>query len=450
MAYLPQIIFVLLLAVTALFVWKSVARIRRNIRLGKESGPVTRRGERLKQMLLIAFGQKKMFHRPLPALLHFIIYAGFIIINIEVLEIVLDGMFGTHRLFAPTLGSAYPFFIGVFEVFAVGVIVSCIIFLIRRNILKLHRFHAREMTKWPKTDANLILITEIVLMVAFLAMNASDAVLQQRGAVHYAATGDFFVSSHFTGLFSGLSTDTLALTERTAWWAHIIGIMIFMCYIPYSKHLHIILAFPNTYYSKLEPLGKFRNMPEVTREVKMMLGLPTEQETIAAAEEAPPERFGAKDVTDLTRKQLLEAYTCTECGRCTSVCPANITGKILSPRKIMMDARDRAEELGVHFAKTGQKDDGKALLDVYVTTEEIMACTTCNACTEACPVNIDPLGIINELRRYKIMEESQAPSQWTSMFSNTENNFAPWAFSPAARLDWAQKLQESSSIDNQT
>ena len=370
-----------------------------------------------------------------------------IIINIEVLEIVLDGLTGSHRLFAPTLGSVYPFLIGVFEVFAVAVIISCIIFLSRRNIVRLKRFHAQEMTKWPKTDANLILVIEIILMVAFLTMNASDAVLQQRGAAHYLTTGEFPISRHLTGLFAGVPTDALVLTERTAWWAHIIGIMIFMCYIPYSKHLHIILAFPNTYYSKTEPLGKFSNMPEVTREVKMMLGLPAEGETNAA--EAPPGRFGAKDVTDFTWKQLLEAYTCTECGRCTSVCPANITGKKLSPRKIVMDTRDRAAELGAHYAKTGQKEDGKALLDVYVTTEEIMACTTCNACAEACPVNIDPLGMINELRRYKIMEESQAPAQWTSMFANTENNFAPWAFPPAARFDWAQKLQESSSTDNQ-
>lgn len=447
MSYLPQILFLFLLIVTAFLVAKSIGRIRRNILLGKHWKSTTPKGERLKQMLLIAFGQKKMFQRPLPAFLHFILYAGFIIINMEVLEIVLDGLTGNHRLFAPTLGKVYPFLIGVFEVFAVSVIISCLIFLSRRNIVKLRRFKAQEMKRWPKTDANIILMVEIILMVAFLTMNASDTELQRRGTAHYIATGDFPISKFFTGLFAQLPTDTLIITERTAWWAHIIGIMIFMCYIPYSKHLHIVLAFPNTYYSKTGPLGKFSNMPEVTREVKMMLSLPMEQET--STSEAPPGRFGAKDVTDFTWKQLLEAYTCTECGRCTSMCPANITGKKLSPRKILMDVRDRAEELGAHYAKTGQREDGKALLDVYITTEEIMACTTCNACTEACPVNIDPLGMINELRRYKIMEESQAPAQWTSMFANTENNFAPWAFSPTARFDWAQKLRESSSTDNQ-
>jgi heterodisulfide reductase subunit C len=443
MHYLSQIIFLILLLITSWFIYRSIRRIRRNILIGKPENRSDHPGKRIKRTLLVAFGQKKMFKKPLPALLHLFVYLGFIIVNIEILEIILDGMLGTHRLFAPVLTILYPSLINIFEFFAVAVIISCATFLIRRNIIRVNRFKGEEMTQWPLLDANIILSAEIFLMCAFLSMNAADMVLQSRGVENYSATGSFFFSGFITDLFNGLENNQLIFIERFTWWAHIIGVFAFANYVFYnSKHLHIFISFPNTYFSNLEPAGKFTNMTEVTKEVKLMLNLPVENQTADNANQ-PVGRFGAKDVQDLTWKNLMDAYSCTECGRCTAACPANITGKKLSPRKIMMDTRDRAEEIGKTLEKNGKDfTDGKSLLGDYITVEEIMACTTCNACVEACPVTIDPLNIIMQLRRYKIMEESQAPASWNMMFSNIENNFAPWKFSPADRFKWAEKLKD--------
>lgn len=442
MVYLPQIIFILIFCVTAYYITRSVRRIRGNILLGKHADRHDNPGLRLKTMAMYALGQKKMFHRPIPAILHMFVYVGFILINIEMLEIIIDGFFGSHRVFAPGLGNAYPVLINFFEFLAVGVIVSCVIFLFRRNVLKVNRFKGEEMRRWPVLDANIILSVEILLMLAFLTMNSTDVVLQQRGADHYVQTGSFFFSGFLVNLFSGFSNGTLVAIERFAWWFHIIGIFSFAMYIFYdSKHLHIFMSFPNTYYSNLKPVGQFKNMPEVTNEVKLMLNLPVEENT--GTENAAPGRFGAKDVQDLTWKNLLDAYSCTECGRCTANCPANITGKKLSPRKIMMDTRDRLEEVGMNIRKHGKDyQDGKSLLENYITSEELMACTACMACVEACPVNIEPLDIIMQLRRYKAMEESSTPAAWNAMFSNVETNFAPWKFSPSDRFNWADKLKE--------
>lgn len=383
-------------------------------------------------MLKVALGQTKMFFRPIPALLHLIVYAGFVIINIEVLEIMIDGIFGTHRILGG-LGSFYNFLIGSFEFLALGVWAGCAIFLVRRNLIRLKRFTGVEMTSWPKTDANAILISEILLMTAFLTMNAADAKLQLLGSSHYLTAGAFPVSQYLQALLPDTET-ALIVIERVCWWFHIIGIFAFLNYLPYSKHFHILFAFPNTYFSNLEPKGEFNNMKSVTNEVKAML------DPSFTPEEAEAGRFGAKDINDLSWVNLMNAYTCTECGRCTSVCPANITGKLLSPRKIMMDTRDRMEEVGRNIDKTGQGfDDGKSLIDTHISREEIWACTSCNACTQACPINIDPLAIITELRRYAVMEESQSPASINTMLSNIENNGAPWKYSPADRLNWASE-----------
>lgn len=443
---IAQIIFITLLVIAGFFIFKRYKFIRRNIELGRKEKPKGEHSERLKMMLLIAFGQKKMFARPIPAILHFFVYAGFIIINIEVLEILIDGLAGTHRVFA-SLGSFYDFLIGSFEILAVLVWVACAIFLIRRNVLKIKRFWSKEMTKWPRTDANLILITEILLMTAFLTMNATDQLLQQHGTEHYLAAGSFPISSHIAPFFAGLSDSALILIERFCWWFHILGILAFIVYLSYSKHLHILLAFPNTYYSKLVPAGQFNNLQSVTNEVKLMLD-PSAQ--VSEPDEFTPKHFGAKDIADLSRVQLLNAYTCTECGRCTSVCPANQTGKKLSPRKVMMDTRDRMEEIGnaldkdnslfqTACAHDGEYSDGKSLLRDYITEEELWACTTCNACTQACPVNINPMEIIVDLRRYLIMEESKSPDSITTMFNNMENNAAPWAMSQQDRDKWVDE-----------
>jgi ferredoxin len=386
-------------------------------------------------MLRVALGQGKMFDKPVVALLHLIIYAGFIIINIELLEILADGLFGTHRLFA-FMGGFYNILIGSFEILALLVLLACVVFLTRRNVLRLKRFVMREMTAWPRTDANLILIIEILLMSAFLTMNAADYTLQSRGADHYIQAGAFPVSGMIVPLLENLTDGTLIIIERFCWWFHIIGILAFLVYVTYSKHLHIILAFPNTYYSKLQPAGSINNLASVTNEVKLML------DPSAVADPPPadgvPQRFGAKDVFDLSWIQLMNAYSCTECGRCTSECPANQTGKLLSPRKIMMDTRDRLEEVGNICNKhQGEwKDDGRSLLRDYITEEELWACTTCNACTQACPININPMEIIIDLRRYLIMEESKSPESITVMFNNIENNGAPWAMSASDRANW--------------
>lgn len=431
---ISNIIFILILGAGSYFFAKKVGEIRRNILLGRDEQRNDRPAERWKLMTLVAIGQSKMVKRPVAAFFHILIYVGFIIINIEVLEIIIDGIFGTHRILS-FLGGFYDFLIGSFEWLAIGVLAACIIFLARRNILKLKRFWMREMTAWPRTDANLILITEILLMSAFLTLNATDYVLQNRGVEHYIKAGAFPISSLMSGWYANTGTSTLIFIERFAWWFHIIGILAFMNYLPFSKHFHILLSFPNVWYSKLEPKGEFTNMQSVTNEVKLML------DPSAAVQppdpNAAPQRFGARDVRDLSWKQLMDAYSCTECGRCTSVCPANITGKLLSPRKIMMDTRDRLEEVGRNINKNGKDhDDGKALLNDYILPEEIWACTTCNACVEACPVNIDPLSIIVDVRRYLVMEQSTAPAELNGMFTRIENNGAPWQFSPADRLNW--------------
>ncbi len=427
-----QALFIILTAAAVYLFSKNVAKIRRNILLGRDLERSDNSSERWMTMLKVAFGQTKMAARPVPFIFHFLIYAGFIIINIEVLEIIIDGVFGTHRVFAPFLGSLYDFLIGSFEFLALGVWLACVVFLARRNIVRLKRFSGTEMTSWPKSDANYILIVEILLMSAFLIMNAADYQLQQMAAEHYIQAGSFPVSSLLTGLLPNDMSMLIGI-ERACWWFHIIGILAFLNYVPYSKHFHIFMAFPNTYFSNLDAKGKFNNMENVSNEVKAML----DPSFVPAVSDAPA-RFGAKDVQDLTWKQLMDAYTCTECGRCTSVCPANQTGKLLSPRKIMMDTRDRLTEVG-NYIDTNGKDakDEKSLLDSYISREEIWACTSCNACTEACPVNIDPLSIIIDLRRYLVMEESAAPSSLNAMQTNIETNGAPWKFSPSDRANWA-------------
>jgi len=429
---IAQLIFILILAAAVYLFSKNVIKIRRNILLGRDTDRSDNPALRWKTMAKVALGQTKMVKRPFAALLHFFVYVGFIIINLEVMEIMIDGIFGSHRIFAKPLGGLYGLLIGSFEVLAILVLVSCVIFLCRRNIAKLKRFTGTEMTNWPKSDANYILITEILLMSAFLTMNAADHKLQLLNFGHYIQAGSFPVSG-FLDSFLPNSPGALEMIERGCWWFHIIGILAFLNYLPYSKHFHIMLAFPNTYYSNLNLKGRFNNMASVTGEVKAML-----DPTFVPEPAGEPGRFGVKDVTDLTWKNLMEAYTCTECGRCTSVCPANITGKLLSPRKIMMDTRDRITEVGNGIDKQGKdfKDD-KSLLDTYISREEIWACTTCNACVEACPVNINPLEIIVGLRQYAVMEESQAPASINNMFGNVENNGAPWKYSNADRLNWA-------------
>lgn len=428
---IAQLLFIIILTTAVYLFSKNAGKIRRNILLGKDTNRNDNPALRWKTMAKVALGQSKMVKRPVAAVLHLFIYVGFVIINLEVLEIVIDGVAGSHRIFSKLLGNLYGMLIGGFEILAILVLTACIVFLIRRNILRLKRFKGLEMTKWPRSDANYILIIEILLMTAFLTMNATDHKLQILNVGHYIKAGLFPVSSFLNPLLPD-NAYSLEIIERGCWWFHIIGILAFLNYLPYSKHFHILLAFPNTYYSNLNAKGKFTNMASVTNEVKAML-----DPSFIPENTGEPGRFGAKDVTDLTWKNLMEAYTCTECGRCTAVCPANITGKLLSPRKIMMDTRDRITEVGNNIDKHGKDfSDNKTLLDDYISREELWACTTCNACAEACPVNINPVEIITEMRRYIVMEEAQAPASLNNMFGNMENNGAPWKYSNADRLNW--------------
>ncbi len=437
MAIVLQILFIACLGFAVWFFAKNIMQIRRNILLGKEEDLTGNKPLRWKNLLLLAFGQKKMFRNPLVAVMHFVIYAGFIIINVEVLEIILDGILGTHRLFFPFLGGFYTFLINFFELLAVGVLAVCVIFLVRRNIIKLKRFISKDLNGWPRSDANYILIIEIILMTLFLMMNSTDRALQIQGSEHYHNTGNFIFSGMIAPIFSGMSESSLIIFERSCWWLHVMGILAFLNYLPYSKHLHIMLAFPNAWYAKLDVQGKIDNMQNVQNEVKYMM-----QPELAPTGDAPPQKFGAKDIFDLSWKNLLDAYSCTECGRCSAACPANLTGKLLSPRKIMMDTRDRLHEVGKNINTNGEfKPDGKQLLNDYITTEELRACTTCNACVEECPVSISPLDIIIELRRSLIMEDSNAPQEWNAMYNSIENNFAPWKFSPDDRDKWVEEVK---------
>jgi len=429
---ISSIIFIILaVASTAFFIYNS-KKVYRNIFLGKPLTISDRPGERLNTMLRVAFGQTKMATRPIPFMLHLFVYVGFVLINIEVLEMVVDGLFHTHRAFS-FLGSFYNFLIGFFEILAFLVTFGCAVFLIRRNVVHVKRLVMKELNGWPKMDANIILCSEIILMSALFLMNAADQTLQVRGNEHYHIAGSFPVSHFIAPLLSGMSDSSLMFIERFCWWLHIFGIFGFLNYLPYSKHFHILLAFPNTYFSNLNPKGKFKNLESVIDVVKPNFD-PSYQ---PVTDPNNPQRFGAKDVFDLSWKQLLDAYTCTECGRCTSSCPQNITGKLLSPRKIMMDTRDRLVEVGKNIDKNGSfVDDGKSLLGDYITNEEIWACNTCNACVQECPINIDPLSIIVDMRQFLVMEQSSAPTELNGMFSNLENNGAPWQFSPADRANW--------------
>lgn len=435
MQFLPNILFSVILIAGIVFFIRNVKKIVRNIRLGRSEDRFDRAELRWKQMAKIALGQSKMGKRPVSALLHLIVYVGFIIINIELLEIVLDGIFGTHRLFS-VFGGFYDFLIGSFEILALLVIVAVIAFWTRRMVLKIPRFWNKEMTAWPRKDALNILYFELVLMSLFLLMNAADYSLQQLGHPHYPYAGSFPVSKTLTSLLPE-SANALVLIERSAWWLHITGILVFLNYLYYSKHLHILLAFPNTYFANLNPPGQFTNLQSVTDEVKLMMDPEADPYAAPAEpENKPVEKFGASDVTDLSWVQLMNAYTCTECGRCTADCPANQTGKELSPRAIMMKTRDRLEEVGRNMDKNGKFiDDGKSLLDT-ISNEEIWACTSCNACVEACPVSIDPLSIIIDIRRYLVMEKSAAPQELNAMMTNIENNGAPWQFNQMDRLNW--------------
>jgi ferredoxin len=440
MHIIQQIVFIICAGIAGWLFAKKAGEIRRNIKLGRDEDLTDNPGQRWKNVVLLALGQKKMFKRPIPAILHFFVYAGFILINIEVLEILLDGIFGKHRMFGSLLGDFYPVVIGFFEVLAVLVLFSVIVFLIRRNIIKVRRLNMKELNGWPRKDANTILYIEVALMSMLLIMNIADQELMERGGEHVYS---FVVTGMFAGVFDTMSTPALSILERVCWWGHILGIFAFLNYLPYSKHFHIILAFPNAYYLRIKPQAEMDNMKAIQNEVLYMM----QPELAPAPTEGEPahQRFGAKDVMDLSWKNLLDAYSCTECGRCTAVCPANITGKKLSPRKIMMDTRDRLEEVGENINKNKSfQDDGKALVHDYITVEELRACTTCQACVEACPVGIEPLSIINELRRYLIMEESNAPQEWNLMSGNIENNMAPWKFSPDDRDKWVEEMNAQS------
>ena len=433
---MQQLIFGVLTLSSFGFFAFNLRKIAQNIHMGLPLDRSDRKADRWRTMLLVALGQKKMFTRPIPALLHLALYASFVITQIELIEILVDGLSGSHRFFQDGLGGFYTFMISFIEVLSVLAFIGTVAFLARRNMLKLPRLNMKELAGWPAQDANLILVFELILISFIFTMNGADEVLQS-----YAGNSNGFAISSWLGpiLFEGKSTHTLHVLEQIGWWGHIIMVYTFMNYLPYSKHLHIFMAFPNTYFSKLEPKGQFTNMQSVTNEVKLMLD-PNADPYAAPATDAAPSRFGAKDVNDLTWKNLMDAYSCTECGRCTSACPANTTGKLLSPRKIMMDTRDRMVELGDFKRKNGQDaEDGKSLLGSYITEEELWACTSCNACVQECPVNIDPLSIIMDLRRFLVMEESKVPTELTGMLTNIENNGAPWQFAATERLNWANE-----------
>ena len=437
---ISSILFLLLFIGGSFWFTKNALKVRFNVLLGRPINRSDNKSERWKTMLLVAFGQKKMFTRPLPAILHFCLYAAFVITQIELIEIIVDGVSGNHRFFYNSLGSFYTFMISFIEVLSVLSFIATLIFLSRRNLIKVPRLVKSELNGWPKLDANFILIAELVLITFIFMMNGADEVLYSRGLSHVGEGGGSFgfaISQAIGPLFFGdINSETLMTIERIGWWGHIVMVLGFLNYLPYSKHFHIVLAFPTTWYSNLEKKGRFTNIPEVTAEVNKMLD-PTLDPFATNGDEAPPSRFGAKDVTDLTWKNLLDAYSCTECGRCTSSCPANQTGKLLSPRKIMMDTRDRLVEVGNGIRTQGKEfNDGKSLLGNYISEEEIWACTSCNACVQECPINIDPLSIIVDLRRYLVMEESKMPSELTGMMTNIENNGAPWQFSPADRGNW--------------
>jgi len=431
MNYLPNILFAIALVFGIGYFVRNVRKLIRNIKLGQDVDVSDNKSQRFKNMVNIALGQSKMVRRPIAGFLHVIVYVGFIIINIEVLEIIIDGLFNTHRFFSG-IGDLYGVLIGSFEILAILVLVAVIVFWARRNVIKIKRFWNSEMTSWPKNDANYILYFEMVLMSLFLIMNATDASFQ-------AMDSGNLISQYIAPWFSGMAESTLHLIERAAWWIHILGILVFLNYLYFSKHLHILLAFPNTYYASTKPKGQLDNLESVTKEVMLMMDPNADPFAVPDDDnDETPEKFGASDVTDLNWTQLLSAYTCTECGRCTSSCPANLTGKKLSPRKIMMDTRDRLEEVGKNIdANKGEfKNDGKQLLGDYITKEELWACTTCNACVEECPVSISPLSIIMDMRRYLVMEESAAPVELNNMMTNIENNGAPWPYNQMDRLNW--------------
>ncbi len=429
---LSSVLFLILTASTGWFAFRGFSRVRRNILLGKDELVSGDASLRWKNMFLVALGQQKMFKNWLPAVLHLALYVAFVITQVELIEIVVDGLFGTHRFFAPYLGGFYTFVISSIEVLSVLAFVATIIFLARRNLLRIARFQKPELRGFPSRDANLILLAEIILIIAIFCMNGADKVLQTRGADHYHLTGNFAVSTWLgPALFGGLTDGALIAVERFGWWLHLSVVLGFLCYLPYSKHLHIILAFPNTWYADITPRGQMTNMPDIQREVRNMMGLPPLEEETPATDAGNFE-FGANDVFSLSWKNVLQAYSCTECGRCTDACPANQTGKKLSPRKIMMDVRDRAEEIGLAIEKGKQTresyNDGKSLFD-RITPEEIHACTTCNACVEACPVLINPLDIILQMRRHEILTQSAGPAEWLPMFNAIENAGAAWAMS---------------------